>query len=319
LVMRPSVGLIRPKDGGAVCGGFVRKWFSRALFKPGTPLPYSVPCYNVNMLTFAAALRQTPLPLFQAGLCFAQEIAYPDLDILEYLDKLDELERVARTELATVADPLERAEWLAEYLFWEQGFRGNQEKYDDPRNSYLNELLDRKLGIPISLSVLYLALAERLDIPASGVGLPGHFVVAVRTGDKRLLLDPFHRGRVLSLRDCAQLVTDTTGYQGVFQAEWLTPISPRIILGRMLNNLRLLYLQQDQAELALAVLDRLALVDPHDPTLIRDRGVIYFQRGRVHQAMSYLDQYARLAPDAPDTLWLKEQIDEHIQGWVRQN
>ncbi|MBP8058546.1 MAG: transglutaminase family protein [Chloroflexi bacterium] len=283
------------------------------------PSSSAVPCYNQFMLTFAAAVQQSPLPLFTAGLCFAREIAYPGLDIPATLLQLDNLEQMARDASPPTHDDLARGQWLAQLLFHEWAFQGNFEEYTDPRNSYLNELLERRRGIPITLSVLYLALAERFAIPATGIGLPGHFIVAVRSQNKRLLLDPFHRGRELSLPDCARLVADTSGYTGSFQAEWLTPLAPQTILFRMLNNLRLIYLEQNATELALNVLTQMELLDPHNPVLIRDRGVLHYRRKQYRQALFYLDQYARLAPGAPDTHWLKQNLGQELTDWVRLN
>ena len=151
--------------------------------------------------------------------------------------------------------------------FTQQRFRGNSATYQDPRNSYLNEVIERRLGIPISLSVIYIAIAQDLGLPAHGVGLPGHFIVGIRDNGDEIYIDPFHGGVRLFQADCVQLVREATGISGAFQPEWLKPVSPVVILTRMLNNLRNIYLHQADWTHALAVVERLRLLQPDLPDL----------------------------------------------------
>src|SRR4029077_10697173 len=130
---------------------------------------------------------------------------------------------------------------LAEFLFQDLGFGGDRLDYYNPRNAYLNEVLDRRLGIPISLAVIYLEIGQRLRLPVAGVGLPGHFIVAVDDPAGPVYLDPFQGGGGLTVEDCARLVQQASGHTGAFDPRWLTPTAPGEIVARMLNNLRGFY------------------------------------------------------------------------------
>ena len=174
----------------------------------------------METLTFQQEIHLEHINLARAALRFSQEIGYPGLAIERYLQRLDDLADAARLSMPFQESPVQQGVSLARYLFQESGFQGNSQKYNDPRNSYLNEVLDRKLGLPISLSVIFLAVAERLGLPADGIGLPGHFIVGVPGPDGPLFLDPFHGGQQLSVIDCARLVELSTGYTGQFLSEW---------------------------------------------------------------------------------------------------
>ncbi len=217
------------------------------------------------------------------------------------------------------APVLLRAERLAGYLFDQPGFQGNSANYSDPRNSYLNEVLDRRLGIPITLSVIFLCVAQRLALPAHGVGLPGHFIVSVQGESGPLFLDPFHRGEKLSIIACARLVELSTGYNGPFQPEWLEPAQPPEILARMLNNLRNVYLQQGKWQMLLAVVERLSWLQPDNPEHIRDFGMIYQQNGSLSKALECYQRYLSLAPQAGDAEQIRQKLRETAQNLARRN
>ncbi len=264
----------------------------------------------MDVQTFQDEIRQKPIHLSRAALRLASEIAYPGLDVGYYVNRLDHMAETARRFIIPGHTHAEQAETLADYLFTHLEFQGNQREYDDPRNSYLNEVLERRVGIPISLSVIYLALAERLSLPAQGIGLPGHFIVSVQNTAGSVYLDPFHGGTRLSLQDCAQLVHQTTGYSGALQEEWLQPVAPQAILTRMLNNLRLIYLQNQEWPHARSVVEHLRLLQPEMPELLRDLGVIYHREGSLRQAVRYYQAYLRKAPQAPDA----KAIRAHLQS-----
>ncbi|MFQ5407576.1 MAG: SirB1 family protein [Anaerolineales bacterium] len=259
-------------------------------------------------MSFRAELSRSHINLFRAGLRFAREIAYPDLDLESYMGRLDRLAAGARAAVPEDESPTARGIALGRLLFQELGFRGNAATYNDPRNSYLNEVLDRQLGIPITLSVLYVGVARRMDIPADGVGLPGHFIVQVREGRKRTYLDPFNGGVAISREDCVRLVRKTTNYKGAFQQAWLSAISAHDILTRMLNNLKYVYVGQESWSEAVAVLDRLRMVQPDNPGHLRDLGILHFRNGSTQNAAHYLDAFLRRAPDAPDAELVKKSL-----------
>ncbi len=273
----------------------------------------------MDELTFADVLRQVPLNLVRAGLCVAREIAYPDLDIQHYLDRLKEYALEAGAGIRGVRSIRTRARGLSEFLFEEVGLSGNSAAYMDPRNSYLNEVLDRGLGIPISLSVIYIEIASCLNIRAFGVGLPGHFVVGIRGEAGVFYLDPFHGGRELSIEDCARLVEMSTGDSGLFLMEWLEPSEPAATLIRMLNNLRNAYLRAGDLAHTAAVIRRLKVAQPDSPYHTRDLGLIYYQMGSLRLAVRFLSQYLRAVPQAPDAYQIQRHLERAAAALARLN
>jgi regulator of sirC expression with transglutaminase-like and TPR domain len=261
-------------------------------------------------LTFLQEIEGEPINLARAALRFSEEIRYPALNVDGYLAQIDYLAEDASRTIQPGENPLILAEQLAHYLFDTLAFWGNSQDYHDPRNSYLNEVLDRRLGLPISLSVVFLSLAEHLGLPAQGIGLPGHFIVSVQGVNGPLFLDPFHRGRILSVIDCARLVEISTGYSGPFQPNWLAPVGPREIITRMLYNLRNVYIQQNEWGMALKVVERLLALQPDKPDLLRDLGTIHRETGALRAAIEYYQRYLQLAPAAPDAALVRRNLQE---------
>jgi regulator of sirC expression with transglutaminase-like and TPR domain len=196
---------------------------------------------DVALFAHVVSRPEEELDLAQAALLIA-EPEYPELDIADYLLQLDQLAVAARSRLAGLADDSARAAALVQYLLEEEGFRGNLDEYDDPRNSFLNEVLDRRLGIPITLSVVMLEVAQRLGIPLHGVSFPGHFLVGTR-GPKSLLLDPF-TGQALAPSHLADLLGRIYGQRRPPRPDEIQPSTKHGILVRMLHNLRNLYMRQ---------------------------------------------------------------------------
>ena len=176
---------------------------------------------------------------------------YPDLDVKEELRALDSLAAGASRSLGQERDPLARANALSEYLFDEVGFRGNREDYYDPRNSFLNEVLSRRLGIPITLSLIYIEVGKRLGVPLVGVGMPGHFLVRIGSGQEDVMIDPFHRGILLSEKECAQRLQEVAGATVPWDRSYLAPVSNRELIERLLRNLRGIYLRRHDEPRAL--------------------------------------------------------------------
>jgi regulator of sirC expression with transglutaminase-like and TPR domain len=166
---------------------------------------------------------------------------------------------------------------------------------------------------------LYLDIASRLNIPAQGIGLPGHFIVGVVEGGVTWYLDPFNGGGRLSVNECARLVEVTTGYQGPFQYHWLTPSDPGSITARLLNNLRANYAQEQQWDRALAVIELLRIVQPDVPEHLRDLGLIHYRKGSTVMAAYYLDSYLQQAPDASDAQTIRDGVAETLDDWARRN
>lgn len=263
--------------------------------------------------SFISEINSEPINIPRAALLFARAIAYPDLEIEEQMAHIDRLAEAGRAYIPDHQSSIEQAEALVDFLFIQERFQGNSQDYTDPRNSYLNEVLARRLGIPISLSVLYIAIAHRLAIPAQGVGLPGHFIVSIPTEKEVYYLDPFHGGTRLAEDDIASLVRQSTGYDGPLQTDWMQPVSARAILTRMLNNLRGVYLQQEDWGLALSVVEHLHMLQPDMPDLLRDTGLIYHRQGSLRQAVHYYEQYLAAAPHAADA----RAVRSHLESVVR--
>jgi regulator of sirC expression with transglutaminase-like and TPR domain len=267
-----------------------------------------------------ADLVQRPdaeIPLAQAALLLAQE-EYPSMDPDDYLRRLDEFALAASRSLLPGRTLDETVSAINAVLFEIGGLRGNAREYYDPRNSFLNEVLDRKLGIPISLSVIYLEVATRLGLRAHGIGLPGHFIVQVAAGPagrdatgspssagdtdpaESWLIDPFDKGRRLTEADCARRVRGLYGDRLAFHPSMLAPLRRRQILTRMLNNLKAIYVQRDDYGRALAAVDRLLLLEPDAVGELRDRGAICQQIRFVGQAVADYVRYLERAPHAAD-------------------
>ncbi len=202
----------------------------------------------------------------------------------------------------------ERVAVLNQFLFEDLGFRGNTEEYYDPRNSYLNEVIDRKIGIPISLAVLYMAVGRRVGLPLEGVSFPGHFLVRLRMRAGVLVLDPFAAGAAQSeaeLRERLQRVipaglTDNVPVSELPLAQFIEPATNRQILARMLRNLKTIYRETDKPERMLEVLNRMLVVAPDSSAELRERGIVYQRLECYRAALKDLSAYVEREPDAPD-------------------
>lgn len=225
---------------------------------------------------------------------------YLDLDVESYLLKIDALADRVRDRCPSAAGPrqvLGHVNWV---LYVEEGYQGNTEDYGDPRNSYLNEVVDRRTGIPISLSVLYHALAVRLGLEVSGVNLPAHFMLRVGRGASTIFIDPFHAGALLDREGCERCISKVTGRSIALSDLQLAPCSVDQIVSRMLRNLKATYLQRNEFLVALPVQRRLAALEPGEPQEQRDLGMLCLQVDRPGDAVEPLEEYLRARPDADD-------------------
>lgn len=263
------------------------------------------------------ALAQINVP--RAALQFARAIAYPDLDVATYMMLLSEISEVAGESMDYGQHIFHQAKQLADTLFNRFQFRGNRENYFDPRNSFLNDVLERRRGIPITLSVLYVDIATRLGIPAYGIALPGHFIVGIHGRDGEMWLDPFHQGRQLALADCAALIKMATGFDGPLEADWFTPATPHNILSRMLANLRATYVSHASWTKASAVIQLLRQVEPNEAEHLRDLGLVYYHQGRHLKAAYFLDNYLQMLPDAADAGVIRDGMNQLLNDWVPMN
>jgi regulator of sirC expression with transglutaminase-like and TPR domain len=235
---------------------------------------------------------------------------YPELDIEHQLGLLDSLAAAASRRVGVDRSPLSCVNTLSEYLFDEVGFRGNQENYHDPRNSFLNEVLSRRLGIPITLSLVCIEVGKRLDIPLIGIGMPGHFLIRHRNAED-LFIDPFYGGVLLSEEECAQRLWEITRNSLHWNPRFLSPVRNREFIARMLRNLKGIYLEQPDYPRALAIIDRLVVLQPEAAHERRDRGAVHYQLGHYAEALVDLQSYlasSRTGPDAASVQWLVSHI-----------
>ena len=237
--------------------------------------------------------------LLEACLLVAAE-EYPHLDLGAETARVDALGRGALARVEPLTNFFARLDALRTFLFEELGFRGSAEQYDDPRNSFLNEVLNRRTGIPITLSILYMEVARRAGVNARGVDLPGHFVVRAGDATRAIFVDPYHGGSVITEDDCRELSARTTGRGSLFRGEVLLGTSSAAILVRLLHNLKRIYLAREDYSRAHAAVDRLLIVSPDDHREIRDRGFLHAHLGRTDAAVADLESYLSLAPRAPD-------------------
>lgn len=235
-----------------------------------------------------------------AALYLAQE-EYPDLEVAEYLNALDTMAAEVAERLPLENYPLRIIQTISQYLFDDLGFRGNVDQYYDPRNSYLNQVIERRTGIPLTLSLVYLEIAGRIDFPMVGVNMPGHFLIRPTVAEMEIFVDPFHQGEILFAEDCQNRLSQIFGRSIDIQPEFVAPVGPRQFLGRMLGNLRAIYLSRGELSKALAVIDRILLLFPDSLDDRRDRGVLYYHLGQWIEAQHELEAYLSEAPAAADS------------------
>jgi len=238
-----------------------------------------------SLRAFAELVRlpEPELDLGHAALAIA-EIEHPGLKAEPYLARLDAL--ASRSGAAREPAGRARLARLSAFLFEGEGFRGNAEDYYNPRNSCLNDVLDRRLGIPITLSVLMMEIGRRVDLPIAGIGLPGHFVVGAEVGGAMAVVDPFGGGRALTREDADALVMRAVGRPVHLTDAHFAPASKRDIITRMLLNLKGIYARREDWAKALAVLDRLLIVDPGNATHAGERGTVI---ARYRQRLAVLN------------------------------
>ncbi len=233
----------------------------------------------------------------------ALEIArdvYPELPLDAYLGKIEALAARVRQRCATSAGTRQVLGQINWVLFVEEGFRGNDEAYYDPRNSYLNEVIDRKTGIPISLSVLYATIADRVGLPMAGVNLPAHFMLRAGIGDETIFVDPFHSGALLDRKGCERRISKLMGQAVTLSDLQLAPCGPDQIVSRMLRTLKALYLTTHDSASALPVQRRLAALNEGDAGEQRDLGMLCLQLDRPAAAINPLQAYLDALPHAQD-------------------
>src|SRR5271154_322237 len=240
-------------------------------------------------------------------------IETPDLDPGPSLGVLDRIASGIEARLPSSDDGREFVRVANGYLFGDLGFHGNEIDYNDPRNSCLDHVLDRRTGIPIALSVVYIEVARRLGRPVSGVGLPGHFIVRYDDGEFATYIDPFQSGKLLTEADCKQLARERTGTDP--DAAALAPVGTRYIRVRMLNNLRSAYFRGKQFDKMVAVTDLLIEAFPRNPEYYKAGGVARLRMRQFRSAQKDLELYLQYSPNAEDRAQIAQQLGT-IHRWL---
>ena len=252
---------------------------------------------------------RSEVDLGRAALVSAQ-LEYPGLDPDPYLKKLAAFARSIRSRLSHHASPPSAISAINRCLFDEQGFHGNEADYYDPRNSFLNDVIDRRTGIPITLCVVYLEMARRLELPFFGVGLPGHFIVKYNNGDDVFYIDTFHQGQLLEREGCRHLVSSVLGAASELTDSNFGAVDERYIILRMLHNLRGIYFNTGRHRKALLTQEAILALSPASAEEVKLRGKLNFQLRHYSQARKDFETYLSLRPPAEDAAEVKQNIEE---------
>jgi regulator of sirC expression with transglutaminase-like and TPR domain len=260
------------------------------------------------------------IDLAEGALLIAQS-ACPHLDVRACLARIDALAQRLSAQVPEDSSETQRILALNRFLFEQQGFAPNVEDYYDPRNSLLNEVLERRVGIPITLSILYIEVGRRIGLALEGVSFPGHFLVKCRLRDGTAILDPFCGGVSLSLNDLQQRLREVRGGEvsRAIVAGLLVSANKKEILARVLRNLKAIYLQREEFDRALATIDWICAVNPQDAGEVRDRGMTYLKLECFRAALADLERYLELAPGADDVEEVRGQVIELRRTAARLN
>jgi regulator of sirC expression with transglutaminase-like and TPR domain len=266
-----------------------------------------------------ASLDDDALPLLATALLIARD-EYPQIDPGQYDALLQgHVEDVSEEIEALESWPL-KMQAINRHLFEELGYAGNTDEYYDPRNSYLNQVFERRLGNPISLALVQMEVARRLGVPLDGVSFPGHFLVRLPVDDGVLVMDPFNRGRPLDVDELRDRASPHLGGEAPDDdslSRILDPASHRAMLARMLRNLHGVYAEGGDWERAARSADRILRLTPDNPEAMRDRGLAYLHMGHHHGARQDLERYLRKNPDAPDAPSLHARLVDAIGTGMR--
>jgi regulator of sirC expression with transglutaminase-like and TPR domain len=268
-----------------------------------------------------AAGPEEDIDLVEAALLIAAH-EYPGLDLPAYQARMDRMAVTLRDRLRRDIGPIEAVIALNRYLFEELGFSGNAHDYYDPRNSFLNDVLDRKLGIPITLAVIYIEVGRRVGLALHGVSFPGHFLVKCPARDGVVMLDPCAGGASLSLEDLQQRLRVLRGGAAPppdIARHMLAAAGKKDVLARMLRNLKNIYLQRSDCPRALAAVDRIITLEPRVAEEYRDRAALYLDLECFRAALSDFRNYLMLKPGAADAAVVQRRVVELQQVAARLN
>ena len=243
--------------------------------------------------------------LIEKCLKLAQILEYSDLDISKYIKKINEIGNSLSLKINEIKNPTYLISMLNEYLFDELGFRGAEEDYYDPGNSFLNVVFDKKTGIPITLSIIYAEIAKNIGLDLQIVGFPGHVIVKYKN---EIILDPFYRGRLLTIDNLEEILDRNFGDGVEFIPEYLNEATTEQLLTRLLRNLKNSYTQSYAYDKAMKCTDMILGMQPESPEEIRDKGILEERLLRYDKALPLLNKYLELQPEADDADFILELI-----------
>jgi regulator of sirC expression with transglutaminase-like and TPR domain len=267
---------------------------------------------------FAMLAAREPVPLARGALLIAKD-EYPELNLEKYLDQLAAMAREAEPALRAADSTVAKVQSLSEFLFTRKGFEGNREQYGDPRNSFLNDVLERRLGIPISLSVLYIEVGRRLGLNLFGVSFPAHFLVKAVDDRGELIIDPFNQGTILDLEEIRARLAQIYRQPVDVHPDMLKPVGARHILARMLRNLKNIYARGADWPRVLSALDRILMLDPRSLEELLERGVLYERLECFNAALDDFRSFLSQAPEHPAADSAREAVIRLTQQVSRLN
>ena len=250
-------------------------------------------------------VRNPNFNLVEKCLKFAQLLEYPDLNIEFYIQKINKIGMSLKESINDVKNPTYLISMLNEHLFENLGFRGDDEDYYNPKNNFLNEVIDKKSGLPITMSILYVEIAKFVGLELKMVGFPGHVLVKY---NEEMILDPFNDGMLLDIDDLQEILDENFGGELEFQPNFLDDIEPEQVLVRMARNLKNSYVQSFVYDKALRCTNMVLAIEPNSPEDIRDKGILEERMLNSDIALNYLNKYLEINPNAEDVDFILELI-----------
>jgi regulator of sirC expression with transglutaminase-like and TPR domain len=261
-----------------------------------------------NEFSQLASLADDRIDLAHGALLIAKA-AYPDLNESLYLERLDRMAASVKLDMTANLESEDIITKLNFILFEQEKFRGNRENYYEPDNSFLNRVLDRKTGIPITLSLVYIEVAGRLGLDVRGIGLPGHFITALYHASGKIFVDPFNRGEIRTVDECLEIVRTHTGNAVTPDLHWLQPIGRKELLARMLRNLKLIYARQDNDVMLFKMIHWILTLQPEAPAELSARAMLYEAMGNPSRAVTDWERYIANIGDDKSVAKIRARID----------
>lgn len=250
-------------------------------------------------------VRNPSFNLVEKSLKLAQILEYPDLDIDVYIKKINRIGKSLKESISDVKNPVYLISMLNEHLFMNLGFRRDDSDYYNPKNNFLNDVIDKKSGIPVTMSILYVEIAKFVGLNLRIVGFPGHIIVKY---DEEIILDPFHDGRLLSIDDLQSILSANFGGELKFEPNYLDELSSEQILVRLARNLKNSYMRTSVFDKALRCTNMVLAIQPESPDAIRDKGILEETMLHHEIALKYLNLYLKTNPNAEDVDFVLELI-----------